>query len=61
MHFRTWAEGDSYALLKNKFGAILDYTDSNEMKQNLVIKVLERHIYNQERDPNSMATKKKTF
>ena len=49
------------SLLKNKFGAILDYIDSNEMKQKLVIKVLERHIYNLERDPNSMATKKKTY
>ena len=46
------------ALLENKLGAILDYIDSNEMKQKLVNKVLERHIYNLERDPNSMATKK---
>ena len=46
------------ALLENKLGAILDYIDSNEMKQNSVNKVLERHIYNLERGPNSMATKK---
>ena len=50
MHFRTCVEGERL-FLKNKFGAILDYIDSNEMKQKLVSKVLKRHIYILEWDP----------